>query len=472
MSDWINQELYSLDLGDRRLDKRMARLLRAMTSDPQASLPNACQGRAELVAAYRFLNNERVTDEEILSPHQESTLHRLEQHPVVLCVQDTTEIDFTSRKLKGAGPLNGEDRLGFYNHVSLAITPERLCLGVLEAKVWAREEGSLNNDKRLRARKPIEEKESYRWIEGYQVACQAKQRAKDTTVITLSDREGDIYEAFVEWRKRNPRERADWIIRSRLNRSLPKKVEGEEWTYHKLWEEGRSLEPLGRIQIKIKNRQRKTRPVDLTIQAGRFRLKPPYRYAGEPLPEVEISLVICHEADPPEGEEALEWLLLTSLPVSDFHQAVEVVDYYLCRWQIEIFFKVLKSGCKIEARQFETLSAMRPCMALYMIVAWRVMYVAMLGRFGQDLPCTVLFEDAEWKSVWMILKKKKLPKEPPKLGEFVRMVATLGGFLGRKGDGDPGPKHIWIGIQHMVHYACAWEAFGPETKKNDPHPPE
>ncbi|MBU1700189.1 MAG: IS4 family transposase [Candidatus Eisenbacteria bacterium] len=472
MCDWNDQELYSLALGDQRLNNRLVSLLGALATDPQASLPSACKGRAELVAAYRFFQNDRVSEDGILSPHQDSTILRMKEHPVVLCVQDTTEMDFSFRKMEGAGPLNSEERLGFYNHVSLAITPERLCLGILGAKMWAREQGSLNNDKKARARKPIEAKESNRWIEGYLTACQIQEWIKEIKVINVADREGDIYELFVQWQRRNPGERADWIIRSRLNRSLPEKIKGEEYTYHKLWDIGRSLEVLGQIQFKIKNPKKRARVVTMTLQGGRFTLKPPYRYTGDPLPQVEISLVICHEVDPPEEEEALEWLLLTSLPISNFEQASKVVNFYLCRWQIEIFFKVLKSGCKIEDRQLQKLAAMKRCTALYMIVAWRVLYVAMMGRCGPDLPCTVLFEDAEWKSVWMILKKTKLPKDPPQLGDFVRMVATLGGFLGRKSDGNPGPKHIWIGIQKMMNYATAWEAFGPEKKYDDPYPSE
>lgn len=139
------------------------------------------------------------------------------------------------------------------------------------------------------------------------------------------------------------------------------------------------------------------------MRAGRVRLKPPYR-KDERLPEVEINTVLVEEINPPDGEEPITWLLLTSLPVDTFEQACLVVEYYLCRWQIEIYFKVLKSGCKIEDRQLETSERIKPCIALYMIVAWRVLFVTMLGRECPDLPCTVLFEDDEWKSVYMIAK--------------------------------------------------------------------
>ena len=177
------------------------------------------------------------------------------------------------------------------------------------------------------------------------------------------------------------------------------------------------------------------------MRAGRVRLKPPYR-KDERLPEVEINTVLVEEINPPEGEEPITWLLLTSLPVDTFEQACLVVEYYLCRWQIEIYFKVLKSGCKIEDRQFETSERIKPCIALYMIVAWRVLFVTMLGRECPDLPCTVLFEDDEWESVYMI--------------------ASLGGYLNRKCDGPPGTKTMWVGLQRMVDFALAWKSFGPK----------
>lgn len=400
MNEWVRGELASVDFSDKRLDKRMRIILDWVGSKPGASLPAACKGWDETFGAYRFFNNGKVTEQKVLSAHRDATRKRIAEHKVVLCIQDTTEMDFTGRKLKGAGPLSVPERIGFFNHVTLAVTPERLCLGVLDAFVWARDFEDLNkNDKRKQ--KPIEEKESYRWLEGYRKLCDLSEQLSGTMLVSISDREGDIYECFVETERMEGRRRAEYIIRGCQDRSLPEKL--EDGCYKKLME----------------------------------------------------------EINPPEGEEPITWLLLTSLPVDTFEQACLMVEYYLCRWQIEIYFKVLKSGCKIEDRQFETSERIKPCIALYMIVAWRVLFVTMIGRECPDLSCTVLFEDDEWKSVYVIAKKEAPPETPPSLGDFTIMVASLGGYLNRKCDGPPGPKTMWVGLQRMVDFALAWKSFGP-----------
>ena len=225
-------------------------------------------------------------------------------------------------------------------------------------------------------KKPIEEKESNRWLEGYRKLCDLSEQLPGTMLVSISDREGDIYECFVEAACGGGR-RAEYIIRGCQDRSLPKKL--EDGCYKKLMEEVSEKPVLGEVEFKLPKHVlmkwgAENRPSGIVIQsvrAGRVRLKPPYR-KDERLPEVEINTVLVEEINPPDGEEPITWLLLTSLPVDTFEQACLVVEYYLCRWQIEIYFKVLKSGCKIEDRQFETSERIKPCIALYMIVALRL----------------------------------------------------------------------------------------------------
>jgi hypothetical protein len=151
--------------------------------------------------------------------------------------------------------------------------------------------------------------------------------------------------------------------------------------------------------------------------------------------------------DPPAGTEPIEWLLLTSLPVDTPEQALELLQSYLCRWQVEICFRILKSGCKVEELQLEKLSRLEPALAFYMIIAWRVLYLTMLGRESPELPCDVAFAEEEWQPVYVVAKRKPPPEQPPSLDQMVRMIAGFGGFLTRKGDGFPGPQTIWIGLQ-------------------------
>lgn len=463
MSDWCAKEISTLDLGDKRLDRRMEKTLIQISSSPTLSIPASSKNWAESKAIYRFYNNDLVTSAKILSPHRDATLARIQSQKTVLVVQDTTEVDFTGRKVQGLGPLSYEERTGFFNHASIAVTPDRLCLGVLDAKIWSRDPAEHHkNDGRKQ--KPIEEKESYRWIESYRKACEVQKRCPNTVIISVSDREGDIYEYFVESSQMPNVQRAEWIIRGCQDRSLTEKVEGSSGTaYKKLYAEVTSTGILGQVTFDIpKTKNRASRSVTQTIRATSVKLKAPYR-KGRKLPSVEINVVLAREDNPPEGQEAIEWLILTSLPVNNFENACEVIKCYLCRWQIEVYFKVLKSGCKIEERQLKTADRLEACIALYMIVAWRVMYVMMLGRECPDLPCTVLFDKDEWQSVYAIRNRQLPPEVPPSLGEFVQMIASLGGHLGRNKDKPPGPKVMWIGMQRVTDFSLAWKEFGPSS---------
>jgi hypothetical protein len=151
------------------------------------------------------------------------------------------------------------------------------------------------------------------------------------------------------------------------------------------------------------------------------------------------------------------------LPIDRGQQVKRIVEAYCIRWQIEIFFKTLKTGCRIEKRQFETLDRVLNCVAVYSIVAWRIMYLCRLGRVCPDLNCEVIFEPCEWKAVYMTIKKEKPPKTPPRLNEMIRMIASLGGYVIRKST-HPGPQTLWLGMQRVHSLNLAWEAFGPGSK--------
>jgi hypothetical protein len=213
-----------------------------------------------------------------------------------------------------------------------------------------------------------------------------------------------------------------------------------------------------------KRRQaRSGRTATVTIQAKRVKLKAPWR-PDACLPDVEVNAILVREIDAPEGEEPIEWLLLTSLPIDKLKKIQRVIAYYACRWQIEIYFRVLKSGCKVEDRQFESADRYLPCLALYMVIAWRIMHLMMLGRTCAEMSCEDLLSEAEWKAVYTIVCREPPPEMPPTLQEMIGLIGRLGGHMGRKHDGPPGPKAMWIGMQRMMDLALAWEAFGPPRR--------
>ena len=459
MQDWIVRELERSEIGDTRLDARYLIVLNDLSQKPSFSIPTACNSWNETLAAYRFFANERTDVKSILKPHQDATLKRIQGERVVLVVQDTTEIDVTRRheQMEGAGPLSEANRLGFFNHAMLAITSDRIPLGVVEAKIYARDmEEFLTNRKdrknrnKRRKQKSIEEKESYRWLLGYRKVCEIQHQCPETQIVCISDSEGDIYECFLEGNTEEHNEyKADQIVRACQDRS----VEGQKigYTYPKLWKEVAKAKILGQVEIEVtgnepkskdsrKRRQKRTgRITTATVRSEVLEIRAPYR-KGLKLSNVTLNAVFVSETDPPGEEPPIEWLLLTNLPIGTFEEACLVIEYYCCRWQIEICFRVLKSGCKVEDRQSESEDRFLPCLAMYMIIAWRVMFLQMLGRKCPDMPCDAVFSDDEWQSVYVIVKKKLPPQEAPRLEEMVKIIAGLGGYIGRKNDGPPGPK--------------------------------
>jgi hypothetical protein len=479
MQGWVKEELKTAEFGDTRVDARFQRVMDDLSQKPSVSIPAACGGWNETLAAYRFFENQRVTSARVLQPHRQATLQRIGMHPIVLMIQDTTEINVTRRqeRMKGAGPMSDESQWGFYVHPLLAVTPERVSLGVTDVEIWARDLEEFRQRQRAkeqdcgakgkrRKQQPIEEKESVRWLKGYRKGCEVAREVPQTTIVVISDSEGDIYECFEEAAREDGAAKAEWSVRACPDRNLS----GMAGDCRRLRAHVASTRVLGTLEIEVReqtpenpsarkrNQPRSARTATMTVQAARVKLRGPQRPGGRP-PDVEINVVLVREKNPPAGEEAIEWLLLTSLPIRTFEQVQCVISYYCCRWQIEVYFKVLKSGCKIEDRQFQDADHYLPCLALYMVIAWRVAYVMMLGRQCPEMSCEEIFGEVEWKAVYTVVQGQAAPAEPPTLAAMVSMVASLGGHLGRKHDGPPGPKAMWIGMQRMRDLALAWDAF-------------
>lgn len=454
----IAHELATIDLGDQRLNRRACSLLDTLASDPQASINSACHGWSETQGAYRFFHNDLVQPEKILQPHWEATRQRMEEHNVVLLVQDSTNLDYTSHPPEGSGPLTFPNQRGYLDHTQLAITPEGLCLGVADVEIIARSDDDFGNSKK-RESDPLETKEVFRWLQGYRRACRVQQQTPGTQIVSVADTEGDLYEIFVEAQQQQ--QVADFVIRAGKTRSLPElNTDAPGRTYLKLQEEIQKAEVVTIREIELQRTpKREARRTRLEIRAQTMCIKQPHRKGR--LPEVELNVVLVREIDPPDEDTAVQWLLVTSLPTDSLDDVLRVVDYYIARWGIEVFFRVLKTGCRVEEIQLETTDRLLPCLMLYKIIAWRVMYLTFLGRECPEMPCDVLFADHEWKSVWRVATEEPFPEVAPRLDHFLLMLAKLGGHNGRRCDGPPGPQAIWVGIRRMTDFALAWLTFGP-----------
>ena len=468
IASWAMEEAALADLGDERLDNRLAILLSDLGSRPFLSIPAACGGRAEMKAAYRFFDNDKATFEKVIEPHIQRTKERMAAEQVVLLVQDTTEIDLTrpERAVKDAGELDGVRR-GVLLHDLQAFTPDGTPLGTAWADVLNRAEGishaSEAQKRQQRKQKPIEEKESFRWLNGLRETRQIAQELPTVQCICVADSEADIYEMFAEPRGEYP---VHWLIRACYDRATD--GDGEQ----RLRERVLAAPVLYEVELLVRGRSakipaedrsrrqsRETRRAIVEVRAASMTLRPTYR-PDRKLPPVNVNVVLVREPNPPAGEPPVEWILVTTLPIDTPEQVRTIVEYYCVRWGIEILFRTLKSGCRIEKRRLEHVERVLPCLAVYLIVAWRTLFVCHMGRNCPDIDCEAIFEPSEWKAVWVAVKRKSPPKNPPRLAEMVRLVAGLGGYIERP-NSEPGAQTIWIGLQRAYDLAWAWDAFGP-----------
>lgn len=470
IAPWAMEETSTADLGDERLDDRLAVLLSALGNRPNLSIPAACGGRSEMEAAYRFFDNDKVTFEKVLEPHIQRTRERLAQQKLALLVQDTSEIDLTrpGKPVAGAGDLDGSRR-GVLLHEMQAFTVEGTPLGTVWAQIINRADGMLRASMQTRSerqRTPIEEKESFRWLTGLRQARAWAQQLPEVQCICIADSEADIYELFAEARGERP---VHWLVRACQDRALenagPQHLRDQVLATPLLYKvelliRGRQAKTAAEDRVRRQNRE--TRQAEVEVRAATVTLRAPWR-ADRELPPVTVNVVLVRERNPPVGEPPVEWLLVTTLPISTPKQVRLVVEYYCVRWNIEVFFRTLKSGCRIERRRFEHVDRVLPCLGLCLIVAWRTLFVCRMGRNCADLDCEAIFEPSEWKAVWVTVHRKKPPKKTPKLSEMVHLIAGLGGYIERT-DSEPGAQTLWIGLQRMYDLAWAWDSFGPNGK--------
>ena len=472
------EEMRTADLKDARLNARLCEVLSQLGGQPTASIPAACGGHAEMTAAYRLFDNENAPFKRLLEPHVAATRERIARQEVVLLVQDTTEVDLTrpEQQVTGAGRLDGGARRGALLHLLHAFTPDGTPLGTLRAGPWTRGEevGCAARSRAERAAAPIEEKESYRWVETLRQARAEARGCPATRMICICDSEADIYEYLAEATAEPGG--VSWIVRCCQDRAV-QTPEGDATAARRLYDCVEARPVLFTQAIRVRGRKakvacesrgrrqpRRSRQATVEVRtATNVVLRPPWR-ADRTLPEVAVNGVLVRELVPPAGEEPVEWVLITRLPVADGAQARIVIGYYCGRWMIEVLFRVLKSGCRVEARRFERLDRFESCLAVYLIVAWRTLYVCRLGRGCPEVNCEAVFEPAEWKAAWKVVRRSDPPSQPPSLREMVALVAQLGGYVPRK-NSPPGPQTVWLGLQRVHDFALCWNLFGPETRE-------
>jgi Transposase DNA-binding/Transposase Tn5 dimerisation domain len=438
---WAVTEFAEAELGDERRTQRLVELAGVLAQHPTATLPEACGDDTMLKAAYRFFANDAIEPQDILLSHIEATYGRLSKVPLVLAVQDTTAVDWTAHPAtKGLGPLGPRTCQGLLVHSTLAFTPERVPVGLVAQQVWARDPDDVGKRTR-RKQLPISQKESQKWLTSLEAVCQAQACCPTTRFVSVGDREADVYDLLAAERPAG----VELLIRAAWDRCVSA-------SQRYVWAAVAAQPVLEHLCLQVPRRGAQPgREATLALRFCPLTLAPPRHRKAERLPAVSLWAIQVAEIDPPAAGEPIAWLLLTTGAVHNVADARERVEWYACRWGIEVWHRILKSGCRIETRQLATGERLERCLTLYSVMAWRVLYATMLARAVPEMPCDVLLAIEEWQALYCAIHSCPTPPDrPPALGEAVRWIAQLGGFVGRRRRDPPGPETLWRGFQHLT----------------------
>jgi hypothetical protein len=450
---WAEKEFGNAPLGDKRLSDRLVECASAKAKVPDRAFTGVAKGDwAAVKGYYRMIDHPdetAVSMENILKPHRERTIRRMMAQKTVLCIQDGTSLNYSGlSQCEGLGVIgtNQTDAqsMGLHLHSTFVVNSDGLPLGILRAECLARESKS-KEDKRPPASIPIEEKNTYSWIQSLRDCVAISHEMPHTKVISVTDREADFYELFDEQRK-NPT--VDLLVRAKHNRS----IKGGD----KLFSVVKESPVCSRISITVdrksarpKKSKQKASPkrirriAEVSLRYKSVELRSP---DGDDVNNVPITLTIVHvvEDNPPAGEEGVEWFLLTTVDVQSAEDAEKCLRWYCLRWRIEDWHRVLKTGCSIEEAAHKTAERLKRAIAINLVIGWRIMLMTLLGRETPELPAEVLFSDIEIKVLQAFANTKQM-KPPDMLGDAVKLVARLGGYLARNSDPPPGHQLMWQG---------------------------
>jgi hypothetical protein len=458
--DWAEEEFGGVELYDGRLKDRLLVLARDFFAQPGELVPQTCGGsKAKMKAAYRFFDNRNIDMQGLLQPHIGATIDRIKEHKVVLAVQDTTTLSYTAHASKDMGPINTKwnSAVGLIVHDTVAFTEDGVPLGLLDVQWWARKPEEAGKGA-LRHRLPIEQKESMKWLNSYRAVGQAQQLCPDTILVSVGDREADIYDLFEEATRDSSRPK----LLVRAMRGRIRKVEQIE-----LWEKLLQQPMAGIQEVHVPRKgNRRARTAKLAVRFAEICLDPPKTKNSVP---VTMWAVFAQEVDiSQEVKTPIEWMLLTTVPTDTFEDACKRIGWYSKRWGIEVYHRTLKSGCRIEDRRLESTERLEACLAIDFVVAWRIYWLTKQGRETPDIPCDVFLNEDEWQVLWAYVKKEPPPVEPPPIGQIIPMIASLGGYLNRKGDGPPGTTTMWRGLIRLQAMADGFNLCKTQMQRDGP----
>jgi hypothetical protein len=452
-ADWVIKEFAQVALPDQRLHRRLELMVSAFAQKPSAPIPEACANWAEAKGVYRFLENERVVAGNIRQAHHQATLERVREYRVVLAIQDTTTLNYSTHpKTQGLGPLGSHSpkTIGLLLHSTLAVTPKGQALGFLHNAVRVRRGHGLAAS---RHKRKLGQKESFKWVESLQ-ACQAlAPKCPQTMLINVTDREGDLYDLFEQALSATGPSKVHLLVRARHDRRLAD-------ADRSLWQEVGRQPVAATLSILVGRRgDQPSRMAQLNVRFCQVQLRAPVRKAGQG--PVQLWAIEAEESGPvPKGGTRIVWRLLTTVPVTCVKEAIEKIQWYAQRWQIEVVHKVLKSGCQIEQRQLESAQRLERVLSVDLVVAWRVLALCKAARQTPDEPVSNWLTQAQWQALCCYAQRQTTPPTTaPTVRQAVRWLAQMGGFLGRKNDGEPGTKTLWRGLCQLDAITHMWQLF-------------
>ena len=457
---WAITEFGHAELDDDRRTERLLMIATAFAQQPTAPIPQACGPGPAIQGAYRFFENDAIEPEAIREAHQQATLERVRRAPLVLALQDTSTLNYTTHpQTKGLGPIGTRRQkiIGLLLHSTLAVTPSGQPLGMLHTAVRARDPKAAGAAQRRHA-KATAEKESQKWLDSLTTCQQLAGDCPHTLLVNIADREGDLYDLFAQALASTAAPRVHLLVRSKHNRKLVGQERG-------LWTVLARTPSQGQIQVRVGRRgDQPARLATLAIRFAPVTLQAPARKAGQA--PLQLWAIEARELRPPKGASPIVWRLLTTLPVASLEEACTRVRWYAQRWQIEVIHKVLKSGCHIEQRQLETAERLERALAVDQVVAWRLLALCKAAREQPDAAVRAWLSQAEWQALWcQVHQRPTPPQHPPSVRQAVRWIAQLGGFLARKGDGEPGPITLWRGLHRLHDLTAMWRLCHDKKQK-------
>ena len=451
---WVIAEFGHVELGDDRRTDRLLMIATAFAQQPTSPIPQSCGPGPAIQGAYRFFENEEIDPEAIREAHHQATLERVKRVPIVLALQDTSTLNYTTHpQTEGLGPIGTRRQkiIGLLMHSTLAVTPSGQPLGLLHTAVHARNPKAVGCAQQRHA-KSTAEKESQKWLDSLSACQQLAAQCPDTLLVNVADREGDLYDLFAQALAPTEDPRVHLLVRSKHDRKL---VDEDGL----LWETVGQRRAAGQIKVRVGRRgEQPARLATLSIRFAPVTLQAPTRKAGQPA--LKLWAIEARELCVPKGSSPIVWRLLTTLPVTTVKQARECVGWYAQRWQIEVIHKVLKSGCRIEQRQLQTATRLERVLAVDQVVAWRTLALCKAAREQPNEAVSAWLSQAEWQALWChVHQSTTSPKTPPSVRQAVRWIAQLGGFMARKGDGEPGPITLWRGLAQLNNLTAMWRLF-------------